>query len=163
MKRLWLLYVIALGTVFFAGCTTDTPTKISSANEMISFYEESNAMTCTLTDFDEKEWEAVLTMYFKNGMFSQVLKITDLGWKIHNDYRVAKNGMKYFRWDYYNGDGFSYDEDLDINSNIKEFFDWIGEWFVVLCKKWVSDLSVFDIPTTVNFSSIEDFFWRNED
>lgn len=158
MKKLWLISVLSLGLVMLAGCSTNKPVTITNSDDMFAIYNESKAMTCTLTTSDEEQWDAVFVIYFKDGALSQSSKITTLDWEVYNDYAVAKDGVTYWWGDSYGENGFSLTEDVSVDDMIREFWD-VEDWSTVTCVKWIKDNSVFDIPSNVEFISADDLFW----
>lgn len=160
MKKLWLVSALSLGAVLLAGCvTTSKPVTITSSDDMINLYNESKAMTCTLEA--TAEWEsAVSTMYFKDWMISQTSKVVS-EWEEYNDHALARDGMMYGWGDSY-GDAGMY---MEYEINVEEELGWFGEleeWTTLTCVKWVSDNSVFDLPSDIEFTSLNDLFWGDE-
>lgn len=160
MKKLWLISALSLGLVLLAWCTTSKPVKITSSEDMISLYNESKAMTCTLEA--SAEWEtATSTMYFKDWMISQVSKVIS-EWIEYNDHALARDGKMYGWWDSY-GDAWMYMEyDINIEDELEGFGE-LEEWTSLTCVKWVANNSVFDIPSDVEFTSLNDLFGNVDD
>ena len=160
MKKLWLVSALSLGAVLLAGCVnTSKPVTITSSEDMINLYNESKAMTCTLEA--TAEWEsATSTMYFKDWMISQTSKVVS-EWIEYNDHALARDGMMYGWWDSY-GDAGMY---MEYEINVEEELGWFGEledWTTLTCVKWVKDNSVFDLPSNIEFTSLNDLFWSEE-
>ena len=159
MKKLWLVSALSLGLVLLAGCTTSKPVTITSSEDMMAIYNVSKAMTCTL-DATSEEQTATSTMYFKDWMISQISKIVS-EWVEYNDHALARDGKMYGWWDSY-GDGWMYmDYDIDVEEEIWEFGEQ-EDWTVLKCSNWVKDNSVFNVPSDIEFTSLNDLFWGDE-
>lgn len=160
MKKLWLVSALSLGLVLLAGCNTPSnQVTINSSNDMISMYEDTHAITCNLAYSDwVEEWTSV--MYIKDGMISQETKSTS-DWEEVTMYTVAKDGKMYV-WGnvYWEGVGMSVTYDMDINEEL-QWFDEVDENTTVKCSKGVKSDSVFELPTNIEFTSMDDLlnYW----
>ena len=160
MKKLWLVSALSLGALLLAGCvTTSKPVSITSSEDMINLYNESKAMTCTLEATED--WEtATSTMYFKDWMISQTSKVV-ADWVEYNDHALARDGMMYGWGDSYGDAGMYLEYDMNVEEELGEFGE-LDDGTTLTCVKWVKDTSVFDVPTNVEFNSINDLFGIDE-
>ena len=160
MKKLWLVSALSLGLVLLAGCNTPTSqVTINSSDDMISMYEDAYAITCNLAYSDwVEEWTSV--MYIKDGMISQETKSTS-DWEEVTMYTVAKDGKMYV-WGNVYGEWvwMSVTYDMDINEEL-QWFDDVDENTTVKCSKGVKSDSVFELPTNIEFTSMDDLlnYW----
>jgi hypothetical protein len=160
MKKLWLVSALSLGLVLLAGCNTPTSqVTINSSDDMISMYEDAHAITCNLAYSDwVEEWTSV--MYIKDGMISQETKSTS-DWEEVTMYTVAKDGKMYVWGNVYGEWGWmSVTYDMDINEEL-QWFDDVDENTTVKCSKGVKSDSVFELPTNIEFTSMDDLlnYW----
>lgn len=156
MKKLWLISALSLGLFLLAGCTpaTQNAVEITSSEDMISMYNDTNAITCYLNYSDgEEEWTS--TMYIKDGMISQETKST-VDWQDATMYTVARD-WKMYVWGNVYGEWvwMSVTYDMNINEELAGF-DEVDENTTVKCAKWVKSDSVFDLPKDVEFTSMDD-------
>ena len=149
MKKLWLVSALSLGLLLLAGCNTVTTqgggVSIDSSDDMISMYNASKAITCNLSyDSEEEQWTSV--MYIKDWMISQVTNST-MDWEDVTLYTLARDGKMYV-WGNVYGEGvwMSASYEMDIEEDTK-----------VSCAKWVKDDSVFNLPTDVDFTSMDEW------
>lgn len=163
MKKLWLVSALSLGLILLAGCTpaTQNSVEITSSKDMISMYNESKALTCNLTyESENEQWTSV--MYIKDGMISQETT-TNLEWEEATMYTLAKDGRMYV-WGNVYGEGvwMSASYELDLEEELW-WYDEISEDTKVTCVKWVKNNSVFDLPTDVEFTSMDEWLDYDED
>lgn len=162
MKKLWLVSALSLGLFLLAGCNTPTnQVTINSSDDMISMYNDTNAITCYL-DYSDGEEQWTSTMYIKDGMISQETKST-VDWQDATMYTVAKDGKMYV-WGnvYWEGVWMSVTYDMDINEEL-QWFDDVDENTTVKCSKGVKSDSVFDLPTNIEFTSMDDLLNYGDD
>ena len=159
MKKLWLVSALSLGLLLLAGCNTVTTqgggVSIDSSDDMISMYNASKAITCNLSyDSEEEQWTSV--MYIKDWMISQVTNST-MDWEDVTLYTLARDGKMYV-WGNVYGEGvwMSASYEMDIEEELK-WFDEVEEDTKVSCAKWVKDDSVFNLPTDVDFTSMDEW------
>ena len=156
MKKLWLVSALSLGLVLLAGCTpaTQNAVEITSSEDMITMYNDTNAITCYLNYSDGKE-EWTSTMYIKDGMISQETKST-VDWQDATMYTVARDGKMYV-WGNLYGEWvwMSVTYDIDVNEELAGF-DEVDENTTVKCTKGVKSDSVFDLPNDIEFTSMDD-------
>ena len=151
MKKLWLISTLSLGLVFVAGCTIGQ----KGSSDVMSVYNESNEMTCTLSySSDIEEWKS--TIYIKDNMFRQDMQ-WNYNWEDYAMYSIAKDGKLYTWWDIYGDIGIVEDYELDIDDLLWAFED-IDDNTTISCVKGVRKSSVFDLPKDVSFDSADDLF-----
>lgn len=159
MKKLWLVSALSLGLVLLAGCnttSTQTPVEITSTEQLMSMYNETKAITCNITYSDEEEeWTSV--MYIKDGMISQETKST-MEWEEATMYTMAKDGKMYVWWSVY-GEGvwMSATYELDLEEEL-QWFDEVDDNTKVTCTKGVKNNSAFNLPSDIEFTSMDDLF-----
>lgn len=160
MKKLWLVSALSLGLILLAWCNptaTQAPVEIDSSDDMISMYNEWNAMTCNLTyNSADEQWTSI--MYIKDGMISQETESTIDGENV-TMYTLARDGKMYVWWNVY-GEGvwMSATYEIDIEEEL-QWFDEVDENTKVSCAKGVEDDSVFNLPTNIEFTSMDE--WLN--
>ena len=165
MKKLWLVSALSLGLLLLAGCNTVTTqsggVSIDSSDDMISMYNASKAITCNLSyDSEEEQWTSV--MYIKDWMISQVTNST-MDWEDVTLYTLARDGKMYVWGNVYGeGVGMSASYEMDIEEELK-WFDEVEEDTKVSCAKWVKDDSVFNLPTDVEFTSMDEWLSYDTD
>ena len=135
--------------------------KISNSNEMISIYNESNEMTCNLVyNAENEEWISV--MYVKDWMISQKTEST-FEWEKMIMYTLAKDNKIYVWWNVY-GEWIWMSASYEINMEDElKWFDEVEDSTKVYCIKWVKDDSVFNLPTDIEFTSVDDWLDNAED
>ena len=156
MKKLWLVSALSLGLVLLAGCTpaTQNAVEITSSEDMITMYNDTNAITCYLNYSDgEEQWTS--TMYIKDGMISQETKST-VDWQDATMYTVARDGKMYV-WGNVYGEWvwMSVTYDIDVNEELAGF-DEVDENTTVKCAKGVKSDDVFNLPNDIEFTSMDD-------
>ena len=156
MKKLWLVSALSLGLFLLAGCNTPSnQVTINSSDDMISMYNDTNAITCYL-DYSDGEEQWTSTMYIKDGMISQETKST-VDWQDATMYTVARDGKMYV-WGNLYGEWvwMSVTYDVDINEELAWFDEIDEESTTVKCAKGVKSDSVFDLPNDIEFTSMDD-------
>ena len=89
-------------------------------------------------------------------MISQVTNST-MDWEDVTLYTLARDGKMYV-WGNVYGEGvwMSASYEMDIEEELK-WFDEVEEDTKVSCAKWVKDDSVFNLPTDVDFTSMDEW------
>jgi len=158
MKKLWLVSALSLGLVLLAGCNNTAPTQtlveVSSAEDMMSMYNESKSITCNM---DYADGEETSTIYIKDDMISQEI-ISNIEWEEGTLYRIARDGKMYI-WGSVYGENvwISTSYEVDMEEELW-WFDEMDSDIKVTCAKWVKNNSVFDLPTDVEFTSMDDLY-----
>ncbi len=154
MKKLWLVSVLSLGLILLAGCKPATPVDITNSNDLISVYNQSKAMTCN-TSYETETEQGSSVMYIKNGMISQVSTST-IEWETANMYVLARDGKMYV-WGSLYGEwaGVSMAYDMDIEQELSTFDD-LDDAGNMSCVNGVQSNSVFDIPSNIEFTSMDE-------
>jgi len=158
MKKLWLVSALSLGLVLLAGCNNTTPAQnlveVTSAEDMMSMYNESKSITCNM---DYSNGEETSTIYIKDDMISQEI-ISNVEWEEGTLYRIARDGKMYI-WGSVYGENvwISTSYEVDMEEELW-WFDEMDDSIKVSCAKWVKNNSVFDLPTDVEFTSMDDLY-----
>jgi len=170
MKKLWLVSALSLGLVLLAGCnagrpsqTTENPdnkqmtqtsaASITNSDDIISLYNESNAITCIIRSTDNTE---SATMYIKDWMITQRIESLYDEWENIVMTELVRDGMSYIWWDLYE-DWFWTSATFEAGlEEALQWFDRILSEAETTCTKWVEDDSVFNLPADIEFTSVDD-------
>ena len=157
MKKLWLISVLSLGLVLLAGCGNNASKGqvVSNGNDMLSIYQNDNAMTCTLEYVTEEEqWTSV--MYIKDGMIYEIDESTIDGEEV-NRHTLARDGKVYVRGNrYWDWVWMSITQEVNVEEELLAFEE-IEENTEISCVPWVKNDSLFEIPNDIDFTSMDDF------
>ena len=158
MKKLWLISALSLGLVLLAGCNTpSSQVTINSSADMIALYNESKAMTCTMSYSVDNE-SGTSTIYIKDSMIRQDTA-SNVDWEEITVYTLARDGKTYAWGNLYGENVWMYiTYDMDVEEELTAF-DELDSATKITCAAWVKDDSVFELPTDIEFTSMDDLYW----
>jgi len=161
MKKLWLISALSLGLLLLAGCNNSSSVTINSSDDLISLYNSKNAITCNV-DFSVEDAQATSTLYAKDWVIAVNIK-SIVDWNVGAESYLMKDDKIYAWGDYYwDGIGLYNTYEFDFIEELKWFVP-TDENTVLKCSKWIKDNSVFNLPSNIQFASVDEYVDYEED
>ena len=160
MKKLGIYSMLALGLVLLAGC--DNQTTSVKLSELSDFYSNNHTMTCKVTQ--EIDWiNSSFVIATKDNMLRQDI-IQTYEWETYHISELIKDWVAYAWWDDYGENIWvSMAYDMEIWDTFKLSDEDITDDTVLTCIKWVNDLDIFELPSDIEFTSMDDLMLEFED
>lgn len=139
--------------------------KLENPWDMLSLYESYHELTCDMT-YTAADEDRTYRFYIKDDMIRQDIPY-NMMWQETMSYSLFKDGHMYQWWDaFWEKEWFSVAYDFDIQTILTGLIS-NGDWIIISCMGLVSDPSVFDVPSDIEFTSMgntfnDDIEWNSD-
>ena len=125
--------------------------KLENPWDMLSLYEANHELTCDMT-YTAADEDRTYRFYIKDDMIRQDMPY-NMMWQESMSYSLFRDGYMYQWWEaFWEKEWFSVAYDFDIQTILTGLIS-NGDWNTISCMTDVTDDSVFDIPSDIEFNS----------